>query len=270
MNQVRIFRDYIFVVVLLLAVAVSAVGCATATPNPTSAPPTAAVSTNAPAPTGAPALTDAPAPTTAPAPTDALAPTTAPAPSGATNAAGAAVALNLVPGKSKAGYRVREQLAGVSLPGDAVGTTDAITGAIVGKTDGTLVSAESKFVVDLRTLQSDQRMRDGFIQRETLRTSQYPTATFVPTAVSGFPTILPPTGQVSFQLTGDLTIRDVTRPTTWDVTCQPTSQTEGTCHATTTFTFGDFQLEQPRVPRVLSIEDKIILEVDVTLQVAQP
>lgn len=264
----RTFQDYIFAIILVFAVAAFAVGCAAATPSPTSAPPTVAVPTNAPAATNAPAPTDAPAATNAPAPT--TAPNTVPATSDATNATGDTVALTVVPGKSKAGFRVREQLAGFDLPNDAVGTTQDITGTIVGKTNGTIVSAESKFVVDLTTLKSDQRMRDGFLQRETLRTSQYPTATFVPTAVSGLPSTLPPTGQVSFQMTGDLTIRDVTRPTTWEVTCQPASQTEGTCHATTTFTFGDFQLEQPRVARVLSIEDKIVLEVDVTLQVVQP
>ena len=154
------------------------------------------------------------------------------------------------------------------MPGDAVGKTSDISGQIVGKTDGSILAADSKFVVNLTTLQSDQSMRDGFIQRSVLNTGQFPNATFVPTSATGLPTTLPPTGEVSFQLTGDLTIRDVTKAVTWDATCQPTSATQGTCHARTTFTFADFKLEQPRVPRVLSIADDIILEVDVTLQVA--
>lgn len=181
-------------------------------------------------------------------------------------ASGNTVRLVVIPGKSQAGYRVREQLANVSFPTDAVGTTNAITGTIVGKTDGSIVSSESKFVVDLSSLKSDQAQRDNFLRRSTLETSQYPTATFVPTSTSGLPAALPTSGQVAFKLTGDLTIRNVTKSVTWDVTCQSTSATEGTCNATTTFKFEDFGLAIPRVFTVLSIVDSIKLEISVDLQ----
>ncbi len=176
------------------------------------------------------------------------------------------IRLVAVAGKSTANYRVREQLAGVNFPTDAVGKTQAISGVIVGKPDGTIVSSDSKFTVDLSTLQSDQGMRDNFIKGSVLRTSQYPNAVFVPTKATGLPTTLPSTGQVSFKLTGNLTVKDVTKPVTWDVTCQPQSNSEGTCHATTNFTFDYFNLTQPHVGRVLSIDDNITLEVDVALQ----
>ncbi|MDL1898162.1 YceI family protein [Anaerolineae bacterium CFX7] len=261
-------RNLLSIAMMALAVSIFIAGCS-GTSAPTAAPPTAAPM-NMPAPTNVPAPTNAPAPTDAPVAPNAPAPTTAAAPTNVPSSGGdvATVTLIAVPGKSKANYRVREQLANVSLPGDAVGVTDQLSGQIVGKTDGTIVSADSKFVVDLTTLKSDQGMRDGFIQRETLRTSQYPNATFVPTATSGLPATLPPTGPVTFQLMGDLTIRDVTKNVTWDVNCTPTSATEGTCHASTKFTFDDFGIPQPRVPRVLSIEDTITLEVDVALQVS--
>ncbi len=249
-------RNFLSAVIMALMVSIFIAGCSGTTAPTVPTLPTAAAPTNAPVP----APTDAPVAPNAPAPTN-------PPTSGGANAT--TVTLIAVPGKSQANYRVREQLANVSLPGDAVGVTDQLSGQIVGKTDGTIVSADSKFVVDLTKLKSDQSMRDGFIQRETLRTSQYPNATFVPTSVSGLPATLPPTAPVSFQLTGDLTIRDVTKSVTWDVKCTPTNATEGACHATTTFTFEDFKIPQPRVPRVLSIQDNITLEVDVTLQASQ-
>jgi polyisoprenoid-binding protein YceI len=181
------------------------------------------------------------------------------------------VILAVVPEKSEARYRVREQLAGVSLPSDAIGRTNAISGQIVGKMDGTIVSAESEIVVDLRTLQSDQGMRDGFIQRSTLQTSRFPNATFVPTSAPGLPLIPPVPTSGDFQLIGDLTIRDVTKPVTWQASCTLESgQTEGTCSASTSFTFDEFELEQPRVGRVVSIEDTITLEVDLFLQRINP
>lgn len=246
---------------VLLAVVI---GCSTPTPTvvpatsvlPTSVPPTAAAATNAPAPTTA-AATDAPAPTTAAAdPTATTASSTSDT-----------ITLVVVPEKSEARYRVREQLAGVSLPSDAVGKTNAITGQIVGKLDGSIVAADSKFVVDIRTLKSDQFPRDGFIQRTPLQSSQYPNVTFVPTSVVALPLTPPASGAATFQLIGDLTIKDVTKPTTWQASCTlDASQTTGTCTATTSFTFTDFNLEQPRVGRVLSIEDTIKLEVDLVLQ----
>ncbi|MCG3139242.1 MAG: hypothetical protein HDKAJFGB_00104 [Anaerolineae bacterium] len=247
-REENVFRNFIYLFITASIVSMFAIGCATATPASTVAQPTAAAPTNVPAPANASGSSDA---------------SVSPSESGAT-----IVTLVAVPGKSQANYRVTEQLAGQNLPNDAVGVTDQLSGQIIGKTDGTIVSADSKFVVDLTTLKSDQSMRDGFIQRETLRTSQYPNATFVPTATSGLPATLPPTGPVTFQLMGDLTIRDVTKPVTWEVNCTPTTATEGTCHATTQFTFDDFGIPQPSVPRVLGIEDTITLEVDVALQVS--
>ena len=165
-------------------------------------------------------------------------------------------------------FLVTEQLAGFDLPNDAIGTTSDITGQIVLAADGTVVSDESMFVVDLTTLKTDQNMRDGYIQRTTLQTSTYPNAEFVVTGVTGLPSPLPTSGAVTFQLVGDLTMHGVTRSTTWEVTAEVVGQ-ELIGTAKTNFTFGDFGLTIPRVSRVLSIEDNIRLEYDFRL-VAQP
>jgi polyisoprenoid-binding protein YceI len=210
---------------------------------------------SAPTPTATPVPTAVPPATVAPTPVDAV-----PAPS-----TGDVIRLVIVPDKSEARYRVREQLANLQFPSDAVGSTNAITGTIVGKTDGTIVSDQSKFQVDLRTLKSDQAMRDGFIGRSTLQINQYPYATFVPTSAPGLPLTLPADGKVAFKLIGNLTIRDVTKPVTWDVQGTVNGNT-ATGTATTSFTFEYFNLTRPNVARVLSIEDNIKLELDWTLQ----
>ncbi len=169
--------------------------------------------------------------------------------------------LTLAPAGNEARYRVREQLANLSFPSDAVGTTQSVTGAIVIGDDGKIVPAQSKIVVDLTTLKSDSERRDGFIQRRTLETGQYPTATLVPTVARGLPNPLPKSGSFSFELDGNFTVHGTTRPTTWQVTAQATdSGYAGT--AKTHFTFGEFGLEQPRVMVVLSVEDDIRLEYD--------
>jgi polyisoprenoid-binding protein YceI len=171
-----------------------------------------------------------------------------------------ALRLTLVSEGSQAAFRVREQLAGHSFPNDAVGTTKSIAGQLVIDQMGKILPDQSRFEVDLRTLKSDEQRRDSFIQRNTLQTGQYPTAVFVPTAVSGLPSPLPTAGDVSFQVTGDMTIHGVTKPVTWDVQGKiERAQLTGT--ATTAFKFGDFGMTQPRAAVVLSVEDNVKLEV---------
>jgi polyisoprenoid-binding protein YceI len=173
----------------------------------------------------------------------------------------------LVAEKSEASYAVREQLARLNLPSDAVGKTSSISVSVVINPDGTIDANTSKFTVDVSSLQTDQAMRDNFVRRNVLQTSQFPNAVFVPTQVSGLPAALPQSGDVSFKVTGNLTIRDVTKPVTWDVTGSfAIGVASGT--ATTSFTFEDFNLQVPQVAVVLSVVDKINLTVKVTLQVS--
>ena len=162
---------------------------------------------------------------------------------------------------NEARYRVREQLAGVDFPNDAVGATSAITGEIVLDDAGKVIASRSRITVDLRTLKSDRERRDGFIQRRTLETEAHPFAVLDVTAITGLAHPLPATGSLTFTLTGNLTIHGTTRPTTWQVTAAGGADGyRGT--AKTTFTFADFGLTKPRVAVVMSVEDTIGLEYD--------
>ncbi|HBY98956.1 MAG: YceI family protein [Ardenticatenaceae bacterium] len=194
------------------------------------------------------------------------APVVAIAPSAASHsqAVSGTLRLVLVPSESEVRYRVREQLARLSLPSDAVGITKAISGALVLEPDGIIVPDQSRFVVDLRTLASDESRRDNYVHRNTLETDRFPTAEFVPTEVRGVASPLPTSGDVTFQLMGDLTLHGVTHPTTWAVTAHIEGQ-DLTGSASTDFTFDDFNLRQPRVPLVLSVEETIRLELDFRL-----
>lgn len=165
---------------------------------------------------------------------------------------------------NSASYHVREQLASISFPTDAVGTTRAVRGALVLGPNGAVVRDSSHFVVDLTGLTSDRAMRDRFIQRNTLETARYPTAEFVANAAPGLPTPLPQSGRAQFQLTGDLTVHGVTRPATWQVSArfEPGAVTG---IASTRFTFADFGMTPPSVMILLSVADTIGLEYDFRL-----
>lgn len=163
---------------------------------------------------------------------------------------------------TRARYKVTEQLAGISFPSDAVGTTEGITGAIIVNPDGT-IAPESKLTVDLKTLTSDQSMRDGYIQQRTLETEKFPTLVIVPKRAVGLPAPLPAgqQAQAGFQLIADMTLHGVTKETTWNVVATFGNTSVGG-RATTTVQFGDFNMTKPTLARLLSVDDKIQLEIE--------
>lgn len=175
-----------------------------------------------------------------------------------------ALKLVVAPQGNEARYRVREQLLGLDFPNDAVGVTNGITGGIGFDDQGNVLPAESKIVVDVTKLSSDRERRDGYVQRRLLETELHPTVVLVPRAVKGVRLPLPKNGAVELELAGDLTVRGVTRPTTW----RGEAQFNGnriTGRVATTFKFADFALEKPKVRSVLSVEDDINLEYDFAL-----
>ena len=170
----------------------------------------------------------------------------------------------LAPEGNSARYFVREQLASINFPSDAVGVTDSLTGGITVDDKGQVVPAESKIVANISYLKSDRDMRDGFIRRRTMETDKYPTVTLVPREITGLAMPIPDSGRVTFTLLGDLTVKGVTRPTTWTVmAAMRRGAVRGT--ASTGFTFADFQIEKPKVMSVLSVADSIHLVYDFNL-----
>ena len=166
---------------------------------------------------------------------------------------------------SRAVYRVREQLAGISFRSDAVGATESVTGTLVIGPGGVIDSAQSRLTVDLTTLKSDQDMRDGFIRGPRgLDTEKFPTAEFVPRRAVSMPWPFPtePPAQAGFQLVGDMTVYGRTEEVTWNIvaTFNP-NQVAG--RAETEFTFGTFGIPKPQLARLMSVEDTIRLELEV-------
>jgi polyisoprenoid-binding protein YceI len=177
----------------------------------------------------------------------------------------AALSYRVVPEHSEARYRVREQLAGINFPSDAVGTTRAIEGGLSLDARGHIRRSDSRFTVDLRTLRSDRDRRDNYVRRNTLETERHPMAVFIPGEVRGLPFPLPQTGTAAFELVGDLTMRETTRRVTWEATATFNGQ-EVDVQAKTSLRFADFGLSIPRVASVLSVEDNIHLETDLLLR----
>lgn len=172
--------------------------------------------------------------------------------------------LVVAPTGNEARYRIREQLVRVDLPNDAIGKTTEISGGLGVGADGRIIPGESKFIVKVGGLTSDRDRRDNFVRRNVLEADKFPTVEFSPTEFRGLPKSLPSSGSHTFDVIGNLTVRGVTKPTTWRVTAEPKNGgVVGT--AATKFTFAEFGMSQPRVPIVLSVADTIKLEYDFTL-----
>jgi polyisoprenoid-binding protein YceI len=181
------------------------------------------------------------------------------------------IRLVVAPSGNEARYIVREQLARVELPGDAIGVTRAITGQIVFDGNGGVDSTASRIVIDLTTLTSDRANRDRWIKRNTIVVDSFPNAELVVTEIRGLPVTLPTSGTLSFTVLGRMSMHGTTTRTTWEVTAAANGDAF-TGKATTHVKFGDFGMQQPKVMMVLSIVDDLKLEYDFHLvrQVPSP
>lgn len=200
------------------------------------------------------------APAAAPSPTPAPATATAGTPTPSAEAG--AIVFQVQPG-SKAVVRVREQLASVPAPSDAVLESADVKGSFGLRPDGTFTPS-SKITVGLAALRSDSGTRDNFVKGQTLQVSRFPTADFVPQRTTGLPTPLPAAGEWTVQVAGRMTIRGTEKDVAFDVRVKrAASSVTASAKNATAWTFGDFGLEVPRVASVLSIVDEIRLEVEV-------
>ena len=103
--------------------------------------------------------------------------------------------------------------------GTAIGRTDQIAGDIIADFSNPSNSQLGTIRINLRTLQTDDPDRDRSIRCCVLLTArpEFEFADFVPTSISELPSQLEPGQSISFQVTGDLTLRGVTKSVTFDV-----------------------------------------------------
>lgn len=172
---------------------------------------------------------------------------------------GGAVRFSLVPSFSKVSYRAREVLRGINFQTDAMGSTREVTGSITLEENGGIRGDDSRITVDLRTLRSDEPIRDRFIQDNTLQTEQYPTAEFQLVELRGVSKPIPTEIDVSVELLGDLTVHGTTLPATW----VGSARLDGdvlTGVVSTRVSITEFGMDLPSVFRVLELEDALTLE----------
>ncbi|MCB0012161.1 MAG: YceI family protein [Anaerolineales bacterium] len=163
---------------------------------------------------------------------------------------------------SQASFSLGEDLRGVRT--EVLGVTDQVAGEIAIDPSNLQATLLGTIQINARTLATDNDFRNRAIQNEILETDSYEYITFTPTDISGLPDSIDLNETVSFTVSGDLTIRDVSQPVTFTVTATLTSEStlEGT--ATTSITRADFDLTIPSVPQVANVDEEVVLTLTFT------
>lgn len=223
----------------LLLTACSSQPSPTAQPTTAESKPVEATSTNPPAaneqPTAALATT-APAATKAPAP--------------------AVVTFKIVPGESTLQYEVGETfLSENNRFAVAVGVTPQVDGDITLDRAAPQNSKIGTITADISQFKSDSGRRDNAIRGRFIETMRYPTVTFVPNQIEGLPETYQDGQEIPLKISGDLTIREVTKPVTFDAVVRlEGDQLSG--QAITTILMSDFEFGPISIGGMLNTEDQ--------------
>jgi len=142
-----------------------------------------------------------------------------------------------------------------------VGKTKQVTGTLV-YDDKTGVVIEGKVQVQIATLDSGNGLRDTRMRNEFLQTEQYPNAVFTLTAIEGFSKFtdwrkwgLKERGKI----TGELTLRNITRPVTFEGEAVYTGR-ELQLKGTGIIKMTDFGITPPSL-LLVTVEDNVTLEI---------
>ncbi len=166
----------------------------------------------------------------------------------------------IIPSVSEARFLIDEVLKGE--PVTVVGATDQVAGQFAIDPLAPATAQVGVIQINARTLTTDNDFRNRAIKNRILVTDTYEYIIFTPTSI----TELPASGNVgetyTFQMQGNLTVKDITRQATFDVTVTPVSETrlEGT--ASTTVMYADYKLAIPDSPSVDTVADEVRLELE--------
>lgn len=182
--------------------------------------------------------------------------------------AGDLVVFNIDADDSEVRFILDELLRGA--PNTVTGRTDQIAGQIAVDFANPQNSQVGEIRISARSLATDNELRNRAIRSVILQSAEdrFEFINFVPSEVTGLPASVTMGEPFEFEITGDLTIRDITHPITFAVTVTADSETriEGT--ATATVQRADYNLEIPSVPSVADVDEAVRLEIDFVARAA--
>lgn len=178
----------------------------------------------------------------------------------------------VIPDESEAAYVVKEEffegaLAKLGIKAgqtEVIGKTQDIEGQIQIDFDNLSAPLQETFItVNISSLKTDQSRRDNWIQDKGPRLASYPLAKFQAKAIENAPASYREGEEVQFQLLGDLTIREITKEVSFDVTATIRGNTLSGV-ATTSLLMSDFGIEPPSFANTLTVQDAFELRIKIT------
>ena len=147
---------------------------------------------------------------------------------------------------------------------EVIGSTNAVQGELrLNLADPTNALVAGRFAVNLPSLTTTRSQRDDWIRNNALESNKYPTAEFVATAIENAPASYTEGAEVTFQLLGDLKMRDLTLPVTFDVTATFSGDTI-TGVATAPMQLTDFGFDPPNFANTLTVANDFTIRVELT------
>jgi polyisoprenoid-binding protein YceI len=163
----------------------------------------------------------------------------------------------IVPEESQVSYEVGEVFLNQNNRFNvAIGVTSLVSGEIIVDRGNPQNSAIGPISVDISDFTSDSGRRDNAIRSRFLESSRYPISTFTPLEIQGLPESYQEGDQITFQVTGDLTVRETTRPVTFKVSLSGEGNTM-TGEAETTILMSDFGFGPISIGGILNTEDEV-------------
>ncbi len=203
-----------------------------------------------------------------------LAPTLAPlaaAPTAASadaNTSASAQLYKIDPAQSEVRYQVNETLFNQNNRfNTAIGKTKGIAGELRVNFAQPSQSQIGDIVIDISQFTSDESRRDNFIRRTGLESAKYPQATFKTTSITGLPDKVAVGDDIKLTITGDLTVKETTKPVTWNVDLK-VGDKQLTGSASTQVLMSDFGVGPLKLP-ILATEDQVKLSFDFVALAAQ-
>lgn len=188
------------------------------------------------------------------------APTSTPAAEAQPASASGELLFEIDPAQSEARFKINEVLNGS--PKTVIGVTDQVGGQISVDRAAPANTRLGVIQVNARTLTTDNEFRNRAIKNRILMTNDYEFITFSPQTISGFPAVVEIGQAFTLQVEGDLTVKGVTKPVTFEVQVTPANETQITGSAAATVLYRDFGIAIPEVPSVTGVEDQVVLEID--------
>ena len=176
----------------------------------------------------------------------------------------------LIPEETTLTYKATQVFLGEGYPSEiVVGRTHQVAGQFTLNYDVPTASSFGQITANLNTLSSGNQERDEALRSEWLEFAGFPLATFLVKEVRGLPDDFRPYEPVDFLLLGDLTLKGVTQPATWDATATLyPDRLKGT--AATFVNLSDFGVPPPGVPGLVQVMDEVKVTLEFTFKMVEP